>query len=213
MNPKDKPRINQTMKFPKSCAVIFMALTISGCASLYNEINPASIGFLSNDSKNLITLEYKYELLERKYAKKENKSGVKLIAVKISNDSEKDIVFGKDVSLMYENGSELFMMETSDVYKSLKQNSATYLLYLLLTPMTFDVTENGQVTSSTPVGLAVGPGIAGYNVITASSSNKRFGAELVNYNMLGETIKRGESKTGLIGIRSSTYDAIRLMIK
>lgn len=102
------------------------------------------------------------------------------------------------------------------MYSSLKQSPASYLWYLLLTPMNLytNETQNGfqTQTSSTPIGLVVGPGLAGGNMIAASSANKKFQQNLLDYNINGVTIKKGESISGLIGIRSDDYNSINIKV-
>lgn len=138
------------------------------------------------------------------------------MAVKITNNSNEDLVFGKDVILTYDDGSKLYIMDNENVYSSLKQSPASYLWYLLLTPMNLytNETQNGfqTQTSSTPIGLVVGPGLAGGNMIAASSANKKFKQNLLDYNINGTTIKKGESVSGLIGIRSDDYNSIKIKV-
>jgi hypothetical protein len=165
-------------------------------------IAPKSINYISTNETNKVKLEYKYDLLGKKYAKKELKKGVKLVAIKITNNSEKDLMFGRDVKLTYENGTEIFVMENERVFTSLKQSIASYLLHLLLTPVNLYTSENGQQTSSTPIGLVAGPGLAGVNMITASTANQKFKTEMLEYNINGTLIKIGETKYGLIGIKA-----------
>ena len=50
-------------------------------------------------------------------------------------------------------------------------------------------------------------------MIAASSSNKKFQQDLLNYNVNGVTIKSGENIAGLVGIRSDDYNAIKINIK
>lgn len=204
------------MKLSKIGFLLAIIIILNSCASGYQMINPNSLNYNSIDTKNGISLKYKYDLLNKKYAKKETKKGVKIVAIKITNNSENDIVFGKDMKLAYENGNELYIMENNKVFKSLKQNTITYLLYLLLTPMTFNKTtsnENGVKTSSTPIGLVIGPGLAGGNMIVAGSANKKFKTELLEFNLNGITIKKGETTSGLIGIKSDNYDAIKIKME
>lgn len=179
-------------------------------------IQPKSINYISTNETNNVKLEYQYDLLDKKYAKKEVKKGVKLVAIKITNNSDKDLMFGGDVKLTYENGTEIFVMENEKVFKSLKQSPATYLFYLLLTPLQFNVTKtngNSIETNSTPIGLIVGPGIAGGNMIAAGSANKKFKTEMLEYNINGTLIKKGETQYGLIGIKSDSYDSLKLKIE
>ena len=195
-----------------------LIIFLNSCASGYKIIEPETINYISNNFADNVSLQYKYDLLDKKYAKKEVKKGVKLVAVKITNNSEKDLVFGKDIKLIYENGNEIYVMENEKVYKNLKQSPATYLFYLLLTPINFYTTErnsNGfeEQTSSFPIGLILGPGLAGGNMIAAGSANKKFKSEMMSYNIHGTVIEKGETRYGLIGIKSGSYDAIRFTIE
>lgn len=184
------------MSIIKTSLLLVSILLITSCASGYKTIEPKSINYVSTNQNNGVTLEYKYDLLDKKYAKKEIKKGVKLVSVKITNESQKDLMFGREIKLTLENGQEIFMMENEKVFKSLKQSPASYLFYLLLTPMTFNTSNSSGNTSSTPIGLAIGPGLAGANLIAASSANKKFKTELLEYNVNGTLIEKGETKVG-----------------
>ena len=50
-------------------------------------------------------------------------------------------------------------------------------------------------------------------MIAAGSANKKLKAELLEYNISGTVIEKGETKYGLIGIRTDTYDALKLKIQ
>ena len=208
--------INHQIKQMKiiKITILFIAIsTLTNCASGYKMIEPKSINYVSTNETDNVKLEYKYELLDKKYAKKELKKGVKLVAIKITNNSEKDLMFGRDAKLTYENGTEIFVMENEKVFTSLKQSVASYLWYLLLTPINLYTAENGQQTSSTPIGLVVGPGLAGGNMIAAGSANKKFKTEMLEYNINGTLIKKGETKYGLIGIKEDSFDSLKLKVK
>jgi hypothetical protein len=205
------------MRILKITLLFLSIISLTSCASGYKKIAPKAINYLSNNIDNGVKLEYKYDLLHKKYAKKEEKKGIKLVAVKITNESDKDIMFGKDTKLTFENGKEVFVMENDKVFKTLKQSPASYLFYLLLSPINFYTTKttynNGYQQSSSssfPVGLILGPGIAGGNMLAASSANANFKSELMVYNINGTVIKVGETKYGLIGIKSDSFDALNI---
>jgi len=206
------------MRIIKITLLLITIASFTSCASGYKMIEPETINYISTNESDNVKLEYKYDLLHKKYAKKEEKKGVKLVAVKITNNSGKDVMFGRDAKLTYENGTEVYVMENKKAFKTLKQSPASYLWYLLLTPVnlyTTDTNSNGfqEETSSTPIGLILGPGLAGGNMIAASSANKKFKEELLEYNVNGTIIKNGETKYGLIGIEADSFDALKLKIK
>jgi len=202
------------MKIIKITLLFFAISTLTNCASGYKNIEPNSIHYASKSESNGVILEYKYDLLKKKYNKKEMAKNIKLVAIKITNYSNRDLMFGKDATLTYENGSEIVIMENNQVFKTLKQSPASYLFYLLLTPMKLYTTgTNGQETSSTPIGFVVGPGITGGNIIAVSSANKKFKKELLDFNINGAIIKKGETKYGLIGIKADSFDSLKLKIE
>ena len=206
------------MRFFKITFLLLAVISLTSCASGYKSIQPRTINFISTNVEKDIKLEYKYDLLHKKYAKKEIKKGVRVVALKITNNTEEDVMFGRDIKLSYANGNEVFVMENERVYRSLKQHPVTYLLYLLLTPMNFTTSSTnsrGETIneSNTPIGLVIGPGLTLGNMLVASSANKNFKSDLTVYNLNGTVIKAGETKYGLIGIKSDSYEALKLIVE
>lgn len=208
------------MRMSKILLLLVTIFSLTSCASGYKNIQPKTINYLSTNSDSGIKMEYKYNLLHKKYAKKEVKKGVKLIAVKVKNESDRDMMFGRDIKLTYENGADVQIMENEKVFKTLKQSPASYLFYFLLSPISFYKTttsysSNGyeEKTSSFPAGLILGPGLAGGNMIAASSANANFKSDLLVYNINGVMINAGETKYGLIGIESDSFDALKVVVE
>jgi hypothetical protein len=209
-------------KMIKISLLLIFAMLLNGCASGYKKINPETINYASKSIESNILLEYKYDLLEKKYKKKETKNSVKLIAVKITNNTEKEIVLGRDFKFSYENGNEVSLIETEKLFKTIKQSPASYLWYLLLSPLQFysgtTTTSNGYYTETKPantfpIGLIIGPGLAGGNMIAASTANKNFKNELMQFDLNGKIIKKGETVYGLIGSNSNSYDSIKIKVQ
>jgi hypothetical protein len=210
------------IKMIKISSLLVLAILLNSCASGYKKINPETINYASKSIESNILFEYKYDLLEKKYKKKETKSDIKLIAVKITNNTEKEIVLGRDFKLAYKNGTEISLIETEKLFKTIKQSPASYLWYLLLTPVQFSAgtttTSNGPFTETKPanvfpIGLIIGPGLAGSNMIAASSANKNFKNELMKFDLNGKIIKKGETIYGLIGLNSNSYDSISIKVQ
>lgn len=206
------------MKFIKTIFTCIIAISLTSCASGYKMISPEAINYISAHENNGVKLEYKYNLMEKKYAKKEIKKGVKIVAVKITNNTDNDLVFGRDVKLAYGNGNEVYVMDNEKAFTTLKQSVPTYLLYLLLTPVNFYTYKTNsygmqETTSSTPIGIVLGPGITAFNMITAGSANKKFKTEMLDYNINGTTINSGETQYGLIGLKTDSFDALKLKVE
>ncbi len=210
------------IKITRIGLLLIFAILLNSCACGYKKIDPKTTYYASKSIDNNVLLEYKYDLLHKKYKKKETRNEVKLIAVKITNNTEKDLIFGIDLKLTYSNGNEINLIETEKLFKTIKQSPASYLWYLLLSPLQFytgtTTTSNGYYTETKPanpfpLGLIVGPGLAGGNMIAASSANKNFKNELMEFDINGRTIKKGETVFGLIGINSNSYDSIKTKIE
>ncbi|MEM0518717.1 MULTISPECIES: hypothetical protein [Aequorivita] len=206
------------MKFLKITLLLLVVISLTSCASGYKTIQPKTINFLSNTVEKGVKLEYKYDLLYKKYEKNEVKKGVKLVAIKVTNESDKSLMFGRDVKLVYANGTEVPVMENDRVFKKLKQSPASYLLFLLLTPLNLYTTETNpygvqETNWSFPVGVVLGPGLAAGNLLAASSANSNFKSELMIYDLNGMLINPGETKYGLIGIKTDSPEALRLKVE
>ena len=200
----------------RTAILLLIIVSLSSCASGYKAIQPRTINFLSTNMEEGIKLEYKYNLLHKKYGKKEVKKGIKLVAIKITNETDKNLTFGNDLKLTYENGTEVEIIENDRVFKALKQKPATYLFYLLLTPLNFYTTSSTSgaqpKSSSFPIGLVLGPSLTGGNMIAAGSANSNFKSDLMIYNINGTMINAGETKYGLIGIKSDSPDALKIKV-
>lgn len=194
-------------------AVIFAG----GCASNYHTINPGRTHFPAPAEKEYgLSFAYKYDLLRakgnKKYAKKEDKKGVRVVAVKITNNTGSTLIFPDDFDIM-SGDSPVYLLEPEAVHRQLKQGVPIYLLYLLFTPMNLYTYDDTGVTSSTPVGLLLGPGLTALNIGIAASANNKFKQELLDYDIYNMEIKDGETITGLIGITDNGYAPLSLELK
>jgi hypothetical protein len=190
-------------------ALIILCVIVTSCASSYKPIRPRDLNYNQPSNDSEINFSYRYDVLRersnKKYAKREAKNGIRVVAVKLTNNSDQPLTIGTDVRL-YTGRSEVLMIPPEFIHKSVKQGVPIYLLYLLLTPLQFtsgSTTSNGVVDSnSTPIGLVIGPGIALGNMLVAGSANKKFLDELTQCNLVNKTIQPGETVYGLIGIGS-----------
>lgn len=49
-------------------------------------------------------------------------------------------------------------------------------------------------------------------MIAAGSANKKFNTELLEYNIQESIIKKGETRYGLIGIKTDTFGSLKLKV-
>jgi hypothetical protein len=202
-------------KFIKIISYLSFVVLFSSCAAGYRKINPVSLNYISKSTEGSVVLEYKYDLLKGKYKKKEAAKGLKIVAVKITNNSENDLIFGKDIKLAYENDALLNIVDYNLMHSQIKQNVPVYLIYGLLTLLTVTITKSdpynreGSVDVYHP-GYVLGPGLVLGNMIVASSANTNLKKDLMDYDMTNKVIKKGETLHGLININSYNFDAIKI---
>ncbi len=186
-----------------------------GCAAIYKPINPPSLNYNSHDLQDGIGLSYKYNVLlekgNRKYANKEYKKGVKLVAVKITNNTDSIINVGRDL-VFYTGQKELNLLEPIAIKNSIKQIVPGYLAYLLLSLTYFNV-SSGNTSTTYPIGLGLGPVITFGNMAFAATANKDMFNELQEYNVINRDIQKGETVYGIIGIRNIGSLPITIKLK
>ena len=187
---------------------------LAACASSYRPIRPDKIYYNAKADDNGLELSYKYDVLNergnKKYAKKESQKGIKVVAIKITNKTWKTLQFGESIKI-FSGDREVQLLEPEVIVKGIKQPSPIYLLYLLLTPMNFYVTNNNE-TSTYPIGLVVGPGIAFGNMAVAGTANKKLREELIAQSPANKTIQNGETIYGLVGISDRGYNPLTLKV-
>jgi len=185
-----------------------LCIFLCSCAASYKPINPSKVLYPSVDNSDQFS--YKYNVLRlagnKKLAKKEDKYNVRIVAIRIVNTSNRVLRYGYNFDF-YSGDYKARLLEPEVVSVNVKQSVPIYLLYLLLTPMTFETSS-----SSIPIGYVLGPGITAGNMIIAGSANKRFREELIEYSIIDREIKPGETFYGLIGISDNTYMPLTLQM-
>ena len=184
-----------------SLQLVILVIVLNSCASNYNLIHPESLSYIGESENNGVKFDYKYGVLEesqnRKYAKKEGKKGVKVVAIKITNDSGQAFTFGEAVKV-FANDMEIEPMLPDQIKKSLKQSTPIYLLYSLLV-LNIGNCENGDCNTTTiPIGIPITIG----NMAVAGSANQKFLGELNHTDLSKKEIGPGETVHGLIGIKT-----------
>jgi len=199
----------------KSILLLLISVLLFSCASGYKEVSPNTQNYLSTVESSGVLLEYKYDVItKKKYYKKEKKKGVNVAAIKITNNSGRDLLVGESLLLVDSKGVNLQLSSKENTYDALRQQSGFYFLYLLLTPMQVGASTNqyGEVENGAPIGLAIGPGLSLGNFFVARSANKKFKAELMEYDFHGKTIKNGETIYGIIGVSGDSHEKIDIKV-
>jgi hypothetical protein len=190
--------------------LIISCIFASSCASTYKTINPSSIDFPQSEKDAIFS--YKYNVLKesrnRKLMKKEDKRHMRIIAVKIVNTTDQTLLYGTNYKIFSMN-REVRVLDPETAATVVKQTIPSYLWYLLFTPMRFTVTTPDR-TSVTPIGLVLGPALAGGNMAVAANSNKKFRKELIASSIIERPIRPGETFYGLIAIQDNQFMPLTL---
>ncbi len=202
------------MKLFRFVSIILMTSIFTNCASGYKPANLNSFNYPFTSAEDGIILKYQYGFLNNKYSNKEEKKGIKMIAVHITNTTDEEIVIGKDVHFMLDNGQKAIILGPENAFSDLKQRPAGHLLYLLLSPINLFITRNSGnriETNRIPIGLVLGPGLAAGNMITAGSANKKLKEQLYNHYIVGMTVFPGKELKGIICIKSNSLQGIKIV--
>lgn len=195
--------------------LIIINILFSSCAAHYRAIKPNNLVYHAHNNFDDVSCSYKYNvLLERgnkRYSKKELKKGIKLLAIKITNNSNKEIVV-KDDLVFTANNEQVFPLEPTVVKQYLGQKAGFYLFYLLLSFVSINTYDAyGNIESSYPIGLLIGPAIAVGNLVGASLANNNFIEEYSRENIINKTIPPGETTSGLMAIRAGGEPVISVI--
>jgi hypothetical protein len=192
-------------------SMVSMLLLISACATAYRPVPPASIEMMTKGDDAGMEYAYLLDVLvysrNKKYAKKEVKTGFRIVQLQITNQSD-DIIRVRDDVKMYIGGDEVKLVDIPMLHQQLKQKSLLYLLYGLIW-INITTCNGGTCEDSLlPVGLA----IAAFNIAFASDSNKRFERDLMYQNIIDKEIEPGQTVSGMLGFYSYSMGHLSLKL-
>ena len=207
----------------RSLALGLAATTLlgSGCAASFTPMHPERIAtYQSSPAGSPLQFGYQYDALRqrgrnKKYAKKEQKHGYHIVAVRVTNTTASEINFSRD-AVLYCGDRPVQPVAAQIAAQDMKQGVWIYLLYI---PLNFTiggtVTNNGygQTTTTGGTYLPTGPFIAGGNILGASLANANFRRDLENNDLINRNIRPGETVYGLISLREPTVAPLRLELR
>jgi len=199
----------------KISCFLAIAILLSSCAGSFKSINPSTVYFDTKSENSDVEMQYEYDVLRergnKKYAKKESKAGVRIVAIRITNTTGRTIKIGENAKI-YSGDREIRLWPPDLIHKKIKQTVPLYLFYLLLTPLQFTTYSNGNEASSFPIGLIVGPGLAGGNMAVAATGNAKLKQELIAFDLIDKPIKPGETVYGLVGVPEFGFVPLRIVV-
>jgi hypothetical protein len=207
-----KWRINMGKKVLTAALVLIL---LSACAHQSKNIAPANIYYTDYSTSEGLTFAYQYNILSQtrndRYAFKETQCPFKLIAVKITNRTARMLDVKNDLIIL-KNNTPVVPVSAYIFMENVKQNTAGYLAYLLLLPLTFNV-ASGHDVDSYPIGLIIAPLLAFGNMAVAIGSNKQIERTINDYNILTRSISGGETAYGLLCIESYNYEPLTVQLR
>lgn len=207
----------------RSLALGLAATTLlgSGCAASYTPIQPERIAtYQASPVGAPVQFGYQYDALRqrgrnKKYAKKEQKKGYHVVAVRVTNTTAADINFSRDL-MLYSGDRAVSPVAAPIAAQDMKQGVWIYLLYVLLNVTVGGTTTNngyGQTTTTGGTFLPTGPFIAGGNILGASLANGNFRRDLETYDLTNRNIRPGETVYGLLSLRDPSVAPLRIELR
>ena len=196
-------------KFIYNSILLAIIILFTSCAQSYYAINPTRIVYTASNNLEGISLDYRYDILNEKgnskMSKKERSFDVKLVAMRITNNTSKVINIGNNAAF-FSGNTAIYPLDVFSTERFLNQSAASHLFYLLLTPLTLTVSGASPV----PIGLILGPAISVGNMLVASKANNDFNQELLQNDVLFLDIKPGETVYGLVGFKNIDFAPLSL---
>jgi hypothetical protein len=195
--------------------ILFLALTttliLAGCASSYSPINPRDLIYDVRSSDS-VGFGYRYDVLtfrgNNKYAKREPKKNIRLVAVKIENKSGIVMKLGETFNL-YAGQNLVQPIAPEIVHQQLKQGCAIYLLYSLIW---FSQSSCGPSGCETTLVFPIGVPITIGNMIVSGNANGQFKNELLINNLTQKQINPGETAYAIVGISDSGFQPLSIKL-
>lgn len=188
----------------KQLSLLIIVVYLSSCAAFYRNIGPEKFNYPPTLVKEKVEISYRYDVLRdagnKKYPKKEVKNNIRVVAVKITNNTDTTVEVTRDLDF-YCGAGKVNLLTPIDIHQTIKQSWPAYSLYLIgcISPSPLDIVVFG----------AIGVG----NMAVAGSSNKKLHLELTKYDIRNKVLQKGESVIGLIGFETLHADPITVKMK
>jgi len=177
----------------KALVYLTVLLLFGQCAAVYHPIDPPTVEYSSmqEDDRDL-SFSYQYDVLakrgNKKYSKKEKKHGFSIIAVEVTNNTDRELNFARDIDLLIQRGT-VYPAENEYTAHTIRQKIGLFLLYGLVYYSETDCNSKSgcRTTTFIPFGL----GIAAGNMIVGGTSNTKLKEEFNKYSLYTKNIAPG----------------------
>ncbi|MFZ6009788.1 MAG: hypothetical protein ACOYXT_05510 [Bacteroidota bacterium] len=198
--------------FNNKICIWLVACILMGCASAYRPVMPNRISYKESFEDNGLKLQYRYNILKeagnKKYAAKESRSGIRLVAVEFTNNSEQTVTFGQNVGV-FSGNRELVPLKPEEVRREIRQVAGLYMIWSAFW-IVINNCDNDDCTSiPLPVGALIGLG----NMSAAKAANRNMLHDLRRYDLSGKTIGPGETVYGILPLAVIEGDVLEVHLK
>jgi hypothetical protein len=180
------------------CLIAAGAISLGSCASPYGVIKDIP-DFSDKTTVQHVDVSFQHDLLRktgnRKYARRASRKDISVVAVKIVNRSGKTLVPGENL-FFTSDGERVDLIDTKRLFRKTRQSVFIHLLYL---PLTFIFIADGDVL--VPIGIFIGPPLAGANMVIAAISNDLYRDALRKFELVGKPVSPNSIAIGIIGLR------------
>jgi hypothetical protein len=173
-----------------------------GCAAPYHFIEPQLVNFSTASADTLANrrgeIAWRYHVLadagNRKYAKKEARSGISLLAVRVRNGSA-DTVFFPESVLMFAGRDTLQPLTMEAAGEALRQTTAE---------------DGGQGVVEVEVDAPLANlAVDIFNIATQEKANLRFVKELQEFYLVPSYVAPGQTVAGLLALPVKALTPLR----
>ncbi|WP_207430800.1 hypothetical protein [Sabulibacter ruber] len=187
----------------------------SSCASSYKPLRPETIKYEYSETSQDggISTSFAYDYLRKrgnkKYVKKEAKNALKVVSVKVVNNTNQPIDLRRDCRI-FSGSQEIIPMDLAVAAHQLRQGVPIYLLYsLMFLNFTQEKSTTGYAPQKSSITIPIGVPISIGNMMVASGANRRMKEEIIGNSILNKTVGPGETAYGTLCLNQPITTRIR----
>jgi hypothetical protein len=194
--------------------ILVFAFSTFSCASTYKPLDLAKFSYLRADViKDTLRISYQYGVQEstgnRRYANKERKRGMELVALKIENLSASPITLTRENFTVHSISGVMGVFSPKEYSKKIKQKVGIHLLHALWGPwaLSWKTDDNGE-TDFNFVYIPAGAIVGIVNAAKAAKANRENLATQERNEIWYKEISAGQTLHGLIAIPRTIQDSL-----
>lgn len=201
----------------KKIILPIFVLIFSSCAYMYQPIKMETVNFAEQTDTNLkIAIQYSTDDLfenstNKRLYKKSIRKNTQPLVIKVVNNTEKEVYFDSLNIEIFMNYSKTQMLSNKEFYKTLKQKSSLYSLYLLGNSLAFGLSSNGVVFNIYPLILFSTISVA--NISLATISNQKIKQDISKYSLQNKVIPPNSEVYGLVFIKTDSINNVLIRYK